>query len=51
MSVALIAFAVVVAILVLLLFLAVKITREYERGVIFRFGRLLDPPKGPGIFR
>jgi regulator of protease activity HflC (stomatin/prohibitin superfamily) len=50
MSVALIAFAVVVAILLLLLFLAVKITREYERGVIFRFGRLLDPPKGPGIF-
>jgi len=50
MSIALIAFAVVVAILVLLLFLAVKITREYERGVIFRFGRLLDPPKGPGIF-
>ena len=50
MSVALIAFAVVVAILVLLLFLAVKITREYERGVIFRFGRLLPQPKGPGIF-
>src|SRR6187431_3009887 len=50
MSVALIAFAVVVAILVLLLFLAVKITREYERGVIFRFGRLLEQPKGPGIF-
>jgi regulator of protease activity HflC (stomatin/prohibitin superfamily) len=50
MSIALIAFAVVVAILVLLLFLAVKITREYERGVIFRFGRLLPTPKGPGIF-
>ena len=34
MSVALIALAVIVAILLLLLFLAVKITREYERGVI-----------------
>jgi regulator of protease activity HflC (stomatin/prohibitin superfamily) len=27
----------------------VKILREYERGVIFRFGRLLSHPKGPGI--
>ncbi|HET8605917.1 MAG TPA: slipin family protein [Gaiellaceae bacterium] len=27
----------------------VRILREYERGVMFRFGRLLDPPKGPGI--
>ena len=29
---------------------AVKICREYERGVIFRLGRLVVPPKGPGIF-
>jgi regulator of protease activity HflC (stomatin/prohibitin superfamily) len=29
---------------------AVKIAREYERGVIFRLGRLILPPKGPGIF-
>jgi regulator of protease activity HflC (stomatin/prohibitin superfamily) len=29
---------------------AVKICREYERGVIFRLGRLILPPKGPGIF-
>jgi len=27
----------------------VKTLREYERGVIFRFGRLLSQPKGPGI--
>jgi regulator of protease activity HflC (stomatin/prohibitin superfamily) len=27
----------------------VRIMREYERGVMFRFGRLLDPPRGPGI--
>ena len=27
----------------------VRIFREYERGVMFRFGRLLDPPRGPGI--
>ena len=43
---------VVVIAIVLLLFLlsAVKVAREYERGVIFRLGRLLDPPKGPGLF-
>ncbi len=29
---------------------AVKIAREYERGVVFRLGRLILPPKGPGIF-
>jgi regulator of protease activity HflC (stomatin/prohibitin superfamily) len=28
---------------------AVKIVQEYERGVIFRLGRLIGP-KGPGIF-
>jgi len=28
---------------------SVKILREYERGVIFRLGRLLDEPKGPGV--
>ena len=29
---------------------AVKICREYERGVVFRLGRLVLPPRGPGIF-
>src|SRR6202140_5613746 len=28
---------------------SIKILREYERGVIFRLGRLLDAPKGPGV--
>ena len=27
----------------------VKVFREYERAVMFRFGRLLDPPRGPGL--
>jgi regulator of protease activity HflC (stomatin/prohibitin superfamily) len=49
-TVSLIVLAAIAAILLLLLFLAVKITREYERGVIFRLGRLLPVPKGPGIF-
>ena len=50
MDVALIALAAVVVILVLLLFLAVKIAKEYQRGVVFRLGRLLPNPKGPGLF-
>src|SRR6266496_5524903 len=29
--------------------LFIRILREYERGVVFRLGRLLDPPKGPGV--
>jgi regulator of protease activity HflC (stomatin/prohibitin superfamily) len=28
---------------------SIKILREYERGVIFRLGRLLPRPKGPGV--
>jgi regulator of protease activity HflC (stomatin/prohibitin superfamily) len=50
MEVGLIVLAAVVVILVLFLFAAVKIAREYERGVIFRLGRLLPEPKGPGLF-
>jgi regulator of protease activity HflC (stomatin/prohibitin superfamily) len=45
-----IAVAVVVFLFLLFLFAAVKVAREYERGVVFRLGRLLDPPKGPGLF-
>ena len=29
---------------------ALRILREYERGIIFRLGRLLPQPKGPGLF-
>jgi regulator of protease activity HflC (stomatin/prohibitin superfamily) len=47
---ALIGLVVVVLLLLFFLFSAVKVAREYERGVIFRLGRLLDPPKGPGLF-
>jgi regulator of protease activity HflC (stomatin/prohibitin superfamily) len=39
---------VVLAVLVVLLSAAVKITREYERAIVFRLGRLL-PAKGPGV--
>ncbi len=27
----------------------IKVLKEYERGVIFRLGRILDKPKGPGL--
>ncbi len=29
---------------------AVKVLREYERGIVFRLGRLVAEPKGPGLF-
>jgi regulator of protease activity HflC (stomatin/prohibitin superfamily) len=47
---ALIVVAVVVLFLLFILTAAVKVAREYERGVIFRLGRLRSPPKGPGLF-
>src|SRR6185312_197620 len=38
-----------VAIALLYLFSVINILPEYERGVIFRLGRLLPEPKGPGV--
>jgi regulator of protease activity HflC (stomatin/prohibitin superfamily) len=35
--------------LVLYLISSIKILNEYERGVVFRLGKLLPRPKGPGI--
>src|SRR3954464_12886374 len=39
------------AILIVAIYLlsSIKILREYERGVIFRLGRVLPQPKGPGL--
>jgi regulator of protease activity HflC (stomatin/prohibitin superfamily) len=39
-----------IVVLGLYLFSSIKILPEYERGVIFRLGRLLPEAKGPGIF-
>src|SRR6266404_9788612 len=39
-----------ILIVAIYLFSSIKILREYERGVIFRLGRVLPQPKGPGIF-
>lgn len=38
-----------VVIVVLYLISSIKILAEYERGVIFRLGRVLPEPKGPGL--
>jgi regulator of protease activity HflC (stomatin/prohibitin superfamily) len=42
--------AVILFLLILFLISAIKVAREYERGIIFRLGRLLAEPKGPGLF-
>jgi regulator of protease activity HflC (stomatin/prohibitin superfamily) len=47
---ALIVLAVVAFLLVLFLFQAIKVAREYERGIVFRLGRLMPEPRGPGLF-
>jgi regulator of protease activity HflC (stomatin/prohibitin superfamily) len=41
--------AVILLILVVLAFNSIRIAREYERGVVFRLGRLINL-KGPGLF-
>jgi regulator of protease activity HflC (stomatin/prohibitin superfamily) len=43
------AYAVIVLIVIFILASAIRILREYERGVIFRLGRLVGA-KGPGLF-
>jgi regulator of protease activity HflC (stomatin/prohibitin superfamily) len=40
---------IVVVLLIIILSAAIKVFPEYQRGVIFRLGRI-NPPKGPGIF-
>ena len=50
MNAALIIAAILVLLIVLFLFAAIKVAREYERGIVFRLGRLLPQPKGPGLF-
>jgi len=50
MAAGLVALVVVVFLVVLFLIAAIKVAREYERGIVFRLGRLLPEPKGPGLF-
>jgi regulator of protease activity HflC (stomatin/prohibitin superfamily) len=48
-STTLIGIAIAVAVVLLLLAMSVRIVNEYERGVIFRLGRVIGA-KGPGLF-
>ena len=40
---------IIIGLIVLYILNSIKVLREYERGVIFRLGRLLPQPKGPGL--
>src|SRR5512144_351180 len=50
MTAAVIIVLVLLFLVVLFLISAIKVAREYERGIVFRLGRLLPSPKGPGLF-
>src|SRR2546421_1081066 len=50
MSAALVIVAILLFLIVLFLISAIKVAREYERGIVFRLGRLFPTPKGPGLF-
>ena len=40
---------IVIAVAAFYLLSSIKILNEYERGVVFRLGKLLPQPKGPGV--
>src|ERR671931_1427409 len=50
MAAALIVVVILAFLVVLFLISAIKVAREYERGIVFRLGRLFPEPKGPGLF-
>src|ERR671936_1960642 len=50
MTAAIIVIVIVAFLVVLFLISAIKVAREYERGIVFRLGRLFPQPKGPGLF-
>jgi regulator of protease activity HflC (stomatin/prohibitin superfamily) len=44
-----IALGIAVAVVVLYLLSCIRVLTEYERGVIFRLGRVMPTPRGPGL--
>ena len=40
---------IIVAVIAFYVLSSIKILNEYERGVVFRLGKLLSEPKGPGL--
>jgi regulator of protease activity HflC (stomatin/prohibitin superfamily) len=49
MTVAVVILVIVLFFAVLYAIAAIKVLREYERGIVFRLGRLFPQPKGPGL--
>jgi regulator of protease activity HflC (stomatin/prohibitin superfamily) len=49
MTVAVVVLVIVLFFAVLYAIAAIKVLREYERGIVFRLGRLFPQPKGPGL--
>ncbi len=49
MVAAIVVIIIVVVLLAIVVFASIKVAREYERGVVFRLGRLREI-KGPGLF-
>jgi regulator of protease activity HflC (stomatin/prohibitin superfamily) len=49
MTVVVVVLVVIVFFLALYAIAAIKVLREYERGIVFRLGRLFPQPKGPGL--
>src|ERR671910_551156 len=45
-----IALIVIIVVVASVIYSAIKVVKEYERGVIFRLGRVQGGPKGPGLF-
>ena len=43
-------FTIIILLCIIYVFNCVKVIREYERAIIFRLGRVLPKPKGPGLF-
>jgi len=41
---------ILVIVVAVFLSMSLRILQEYERGVVFRLGRVLQDPKGPGLF-
>jgi regulator of protease activity HflC (stomatin/prohibitin superfamily) len=50
MGFAFIALVVAIVVVASVILSAIKVVKEYERGVIFRLGRVQGGPKGPGLF-
>ncbi|MCC5698083.1 hypothetical protein LH612_33615, partial [Klebsiella pneumoniae] len=43
------ALLILTALIVLVLASSIKVIKQYERGVVFRFGRLQQAVRGPGL--